>query len=145
MTSRNGPPMRARKRIACINFERALPAFEEHEMVWGQYECLDCGGRHDVPVLGLSLVCPELSADEGKKRATGRIDALLARAKGQYQKVAESNCRSKSLIGRNITPVGARRFSVNVCAIPRLSHFSYGTRRSLTTVTTGASRRMRES
>jgi RNA polymerase sigma factor (sigma-70 family) len=89
MTSRKGPLMRARDRIACINFERASPAFEEHEMVWGQYECLDCGGRHDVPVLGLSLVCPELSADEGKKRATGRIDALLARAKGQYQKVAD--------------------------------------------------------
>jgi RNA polymerase sigma factor (sigma-70 family) len=91
--SRKGPPVRARNRIACINFERVLPAFEEHEeernKVWGQYECLDCGGRHDIP-FGLSLVCPQLSADEGKKRATGRIDALLARAKGQYQKVADN-------------------------------------------------------
>jgi RNA polymerase sigma factor (sigma-70 family) len=92
--SRKGPPVRARNRIACINFERTLPAFEEHEeernKVWGQYECLDCGGRHDVPGLGLSLVCSQLSADEGKKRATGRIDAQLARAKGQYQKVADN-------------------------------------------------------
>src|SRR4029077_10706778 len=29
MTSRNGPLMRARDRIACINLERASPGFEE--------------------------------------------------------------------------------------------------------------------
>jgi hypothetical protein len=94
--SRKGPPVRARNRIACFNFERMLPAFEEHEeernKVWGQHECLDCGGRHDIPCLGLSLVCPELSADEGKILVAETVPGARAQAASNLPNWRETPC-----------------------------------------------------
>jgi hypothetical protein len=51
------------------------------------YECLDCGGRHELPPRdGHSLVCPHLPDDEARKRAIGFVELKLAMAKGNYQK-----------------------------------------------------------
>jgi RNA polymerase sigma factor (sigma-70 family) len=102
----------ARERIARNTF-RTLEAFEEHKIkdltfretvtigirawenwrstpsphkVWGEYECLDCGGRHDLPGDGYSLVCPHLPDKEAKKRATGFVELKLAEIKGLHPK-----------------------------------------------------------
>jgi hypothetical protein len=108
MSVRNGA------RIANNNFNRTLDAFEEHLIkewhysipglprsnwravdgtdngtIFGQYECLDCGMRHRLPGKGRALICKHLPAQEAKNRAVGYIELKIARARGQYEDVAD--------------------------------------------------------
>jgi RNA polymerase sigma factor (sigma-70 family) len=107
MSVRNG------ERIAKNNnFNRTLDAFEEHRVkqwhwsvrglpknnwraiygtdhciMFGQYECLDCGMRHRLPSEGRALICKHLPAQEAKTRAVGYIEMKIARARGQYEDI----------------------------------------------------------
>jgi RNA polymerase sigma factor (sigma-70 family) len=88
---------------------RTLPDFEEHRIggfwrpgvhqfdnwrsvewrtVFGRYECLDCGERHDLPGPGVALICTKLPGDEAKRRAVGRIEKFIARARGQRPNIS---------------------------------------------------------
>jgi RNA polymerase sigma factor (sigma-70 family) len=107
-------PVRAIRNVA--SDPRSLPEFEEHVIVdafrwsparltatwqpqnWrsvddsstisGRYECLDCGGRHQLPGPGYPLICESLPQTEATRRAVGRIERFIAKARGQHAKIA---------------------------------------------------------